>query len=70
MVLITKDEKTYICEHFPEAHIVRTMRQKSKRHRYFCEESRAVMNYLNSVRSNCVAEEGGAHGTRKKKRGN
>lgn len=68
MISITKDEKVYISEHFPEAHIVRTMKQKSKRHRYFCEESRAVMNYLNSVRSYRCAEEGGANGSRKKKR--
>lgn len=67
MVSITKEEKMYISEHFPEAHIVRTMKQKSKRHRYFCEESRAVMNFLNSARS-CFAEEGGENGTRKKNR--
>lgn len=67
MISITKEEKQYISEHFPEAHIVRTMKQKSKRHRYFCEESRPVMNYLNSVRSVCCAEEGGADGARKKK---
>lgn len=67
MISITKEEKMYISEHFPEAHIVRTMKQKSKRHRYFCEESRPVMNYLASVRSCRSAEEGGVDGTRKKK---
>ena len=39
MILITKEEKDAISKFFPDAHIVRTMRQKSKRHRYYCEES-------------------------------
>lgn len=50
MVLITKDEKDYISKNFPKAHIVRTMKQKSKRHRYYCEEAPAVMRYLANVR--------------------
>lgn len=50
MVLITKDEKDYISKNFPRVHIVRTMKQKSKRHRYYCEESPVVMRYLNSTR--------------------
>lgn len=50
MIMITKEEKDYISEHFPRAHIVRTMKQKSKRHRYYCEEAPAVMRYLGSVR--------------------
>ncbi len=65
MVAITKEEKMYISKNFPEAHIVRTMRQKSKRHHYFCEESRPVMYYLSSTRE-CVAEKGGMNGTREK----
>lgn len=50
MILISKDEKDYISKNFPKAHIVRTMKQKSKRHRYYCEESPAVMRYIASVR--------------------
>lgn len=68
MVSITKEEKMYISEHFPEAHIVRTMKQKSKRHRYFCEESRAVMLYLDTVRNVNTDTKDGAHGTGTKNR--
>lgn len=51
MVAITKDEAQMIRERFPYAHIVRTMKQKSKRHKYFCEESRKVIAFLADVRS-------------------
>lgn len=50
MILITKEEKDAISKFFPDAHIVRTMRQKSKRHRYYCEEAPGVMKYLGYVR--------------------
>lgn len=50
MILITKEEKNSISKLFPDAHIVRTMKQKSKRHRYYCEESAGVMRYLNESR--------------------
>lgn len=46
MIAVTKDEVEVIRERFPYAHIVRTMKQKSKRHRYFCEEAKPVMRYL------------------------
>ena len=49
MITITKDEKDIICERFPYVHIVRTMKQKSKRHRYYCEESSEVLKYLKNV---------------------
>lgn len=52
MIAISKKEKEYINEHFPNAHIVRTMKQKSKRHHYYCEESKSVMRYLDEIR-NC-----------------
>lgn len=51
MILITKEEKDAISKLYPDAHIVRTMRQKSKRHRYYCEESTGVMKYLAQVRA-------------------
>ena len=50
MIAISKEEKDVISKRFPNVHIVRTMRQKSKRHHYFCEESRGVMNYLRKAR--------------------
>jgi hypothetical protein len=50
MIAISKEEKDVISKRFPNVHIVRTMRQKSKRHHYFCEESRGVMNYLKEAR--------------------
>lgn len=53
MILITQEEKDAISKLYPDIHIVRTMRQKSKRHRYYCEESRGVMNYLSRVRAIC-----------------
>ena len=50
MVLITKPEKEAILEKFPKVNIVRTMRQRSKRHRYYCEEAPQVMRFLNTLR--------------------
>mgnify|MGYP007102015118 CR=1 FL=1 len=54
MVLISKEEKEKINERFPRVHISRTMKQKSKRHKYYCEENRAVMRYLEELRSKGV----------------
>lgn len=51
MVAITKTEKEAILKRFPNVHIVRTMKQKSKRHHYYCEESRGVMRYLDQIRN-------------------
>ena len=51
MIAISKQEKEVIVKRFPKAHIVRTMKQKSKRHRYYCEESKGVMRYLDEVRN-------------------
>lgn len=50
MIAITKAEKDAISAQFPNAHIVRTMKQKSKRHHYYCEESKGVMRYLEETR--------------------
>lgn len=67
MILITKEEKDAISKFFPDAHIVRTMKQKSKRHRYYCEESINVMKYLNQARAayGTSVQKDGANGTRK-----
>ena len=51
MVAITKDEAAYLRENCPNVHIVRTMKQKSKRHKYFCEEIAGVMSVLNHYRT-------------------
>lgn len=51
MVLISKEEKEKISKRFPRVHIARTMKQKSKRHKYYCEENRAVMRFLEEIRS-------------------
>lgn len=50
MVAINKAEAEAIRAQFPEVHIVRTMKQKSKRHRYYCEESKLAMRFLNRLR--------------------
>jgi hypothetical protein len=55
MIAISKAEKDVISERFPKVHIVRTMKQKSKRHHYYCEESRGVMNYLRKVRGDIAS---------------
>lgn len=51
MIAISKTEKEAISALFPNVHIVRTMKQKSKRHHYYCEESKPVMRYLSKVRN-------------------
>lgn len=56
MVPVTKDEKFAILERFPKTNIVRTMRQRSKRGHYYCEESPQVMKYLATVRRQDVVE--------------
>lgn len=50
MIAISKQEKEVIAERFPKVHIVRTMKKKSKRHHYYCEESKGVMRYLEETR--------------------
>lgn len=68
MVAITKEESQVIRQRFPNAHIVRTMKQKSKRHHYYCEETKRVMNTLAELRSDTGAQEVGAvNGLSKKK---
>lgn len=57
MVLISKEEKEKINRRFPRVHIARTMKQKSKRHKYYCEENRAAMRYLDELRSEGVASD-------------
>ena len=62
MIAINKAEKDAIVERFPNVHIVRTMKQDSRRHHYFCTEDKKVMQYLrrlrNPVKSNTVRKNG------------
>ena len=51
VIPITKAETEVIRSLFPRVSIVRTMRQKSKRHKYYCEEDRAAMACLEMMRS-------------------
>lgn len=62
MIAISKEEKDLISERFPSVHIVRTMKQKSKRHHYYCEETRQVMRLLNTLHGN--KDTGTKEGTR------
>ena len=50
MIAINKAEKEAILSRFENAHIVRTMKQHSNRHHYYCEETRQVVNFLNKLR--------------------
>lgn len=50
MILISLDEKKAIKEEFPEVHVVRTMKQHSKRHRYYMEEAPGAMRMLRKMR--------------------
>lgn len=61
MIAISKEEKAVIAERFPNVHIVRTMKQKSKRHRYYCEESKGVMRYLKEAHGHSKRGEKNRH---------
>lgn len=51
MVAINKNEKNLLLERFPNMTFVRTMKQKSKRGRYYCVETPAAMKYLRRIRN-------------------
>lgn len=50
MISINKNEKIEIQKKYPDAHVVRTMKTKSKRHHYFVEETMAVLKCLSQIR--------------------
>lgn len=50
MIAISADEKKIIREECPQVHIVRTMKQRSKRHRYYMAEESAAMRVLRRLR--------------------
>lgn len=51
MVEITQFEKEAIKKRYPEVHIVRTMKQDSKRHHYYMTEDRKPMEMLRKMRA-------------------
>ena len=64
MVEINKQEKEMIAEAYPDVHIVRTSKQKSHRHHYYCTETRGVMELLSEFRTDRKA--GVTNGLREK----
>ena len=50
LIQITKLEKDAIVRAFSNVHIKRTVRQRSKRHHYYCEESKKVLDFLKKYR--------------------
>ena len=57
MVIITKEEKDLIREKYPNVHIVRTMKHRSKRHRYYMEEKLEPMKMLRAMRGHAIVGE-------------
>ena len=55
LVQISKSEKEIISKEIPDIHIVRTMKQDSKRHKYYCPETRLAMTLLNKIRTDTNA---------------
>lgn len=51
MVKITREEKEIISQRLPNVHIRRTVKQKSKRHKYYMEESSRAMSLLEELRN-------------------
>lgn len=56
MITINKEEARAVRERFPNVHIIRTMKQNSKRGHYYCEESRKVMQFIKNYRDSKVSE--------------
>jgi len=50
VIAINAKEKEIIAERLPDIHIHRTVKQKSKRHKYYMEERRDAMRILKSLR--------------------
>lgn len=68
MIAINKLEREVISKRLPNIHIVRTMKQQSKRHHYYCEENKQVMKLLSEIRGGADNQKAGIkYGYRKKK---
>ena len=52
VIAISANERKIIAEKLPNVHIRRTVKQKSKRHKYYMEESKAAMRLLHNIRGN------------------
>lgn len=61
MIEISKEEKKLIQARYPMVHIRRTVKQKSKRGRYFMTEAAGPMRMLKNIRDGQIVstEEGG-----------
>lgn len=62
LITINKEEARLVREKFPNVHIMRTMKRKSKRGHYYCEENRKIINFINNIRKRKVAESYGKTG--------
>lgn len=51
MILISKEEAAIMRERCPQVHIVRTMKQRSRRGNYFCEETVAALRVIKEIRA-------------------
>lgn len=51
LIAISKEEKDIVSSKYPKVHIVRTMRQRSSRHRYYMEEQRDAMGLVRRMRA-------------------
>lgn len=56
MISINKEEAKAIRDYLPYVHVIKTMKQKSKRGHYFCEESRRTIKFLNALRNSGLVE--------------
>jgi len=54
VIAITASEKKTILERYPHIHIVRTMKQDSKRHHYYMEEQSGAMKLLRTLRNHAI----------------
>lgn len=68
MIAITAEEKKIIHEQYPDVHIVRTMKQDSKRHHYYMTEDKKPMKLLYKLREyECHYDAKGCGNNRPKK---
>lgn len=51
MISISKEEAKIMRERIPNVNIVRTMKQKSKRGHYYCEETKRATRFLENLRN-------------------
>lgn len=71
MIAITAEEKKIIHEQYPDVHIVRTMKQDSKRHHYYMTEDKKPMKLLSKLRNtgyNHTAKGSGDHRSKKNRK--